>query len=237
MVTPVDQADMEWEQLLAEAGADVEPDTYMKPGEILTRPSADTPWAQRVNSLDFKGYVQVWDTVTGIMSLQPRWLLWQTMTKTRANGSRVFTLHDPKIPQAYGNDLMCPLHPQHPDFPRYKSQGFPECPGKKRHIPHQQALNSHIRHTHKRLWEAMEQDRQDRIREEDRQIQRDLLQTMATAAARGASVPAVPASVKVRDLPGITAACSDCGREFTGASKKQAEQRVNLHKRNCKAKP
>ena len=176
----------EWGELLAEQGRDVVPPGYMKDGEILNRPSDENPAPMRVNSLAFKGYVEVWDTQTGIKSLQPRWLLWQTMRKKRADGSLVFTRTDPKIAPNHGADLKCPLNPASPEHFRLKSMGFKECT--KQHIPHQDALMRHVRKSHQRAWEAMEREREDRLREEDRQMQRDMLQALTAAAVKGVTV-------------------------------------------------
>lgn len=236
MVTPTDKADMEWEALIADAGAEVEPDTYMKPGEIITRPSEEVPFAQRVNSLEYKGYVKVWDRVTGVMSLQPRWLLWQTMQKLRPDGTRVFTLTDPQIPQPHGQDLKCPLHPESPEHARLVSMGFKEC--RKQHIPHLDGLRRHIRKSHSRVWEVLEQEREERIRQEDRDLQRETLRVMTQAVGgnqvRDLPEPAVTASgaptqvLTVQHMKKADGLCI-CGWRSQGKKRQARETSLRRH--------
>ena len=252
-----DDPHSEWDDLVNSdlpEPQDVLPPGYLGTGEIINRPSEENPAPMKVSDLAFKGYVEVWDTRTGVLSLQPRWLLWQTMTKKREDGSQVFTLVNPQIPPSYGDDLMCPLHPESALYARLKGMGFATCP--KRHIPNQAALNSHIEHSHKRTWAFMEQDRQDRIREEDRQLQRDMLEAMTKAAVRGVTRPEYTSETPVilghEDYSGpvvvdtitvpsrrelFDAACPACTKVFHGKTRKQAGQRLSLHQRACKATP
>src|SRR3990167_1158539 len=141
MVTKEKKALSEWDRVLAEQAnspeqfATVAPPSYMKEGELINRPTDNDPAPMRVRSLRFKGYVEVWDTVTGVKSLQPWWLLWQTMKKQRPDGSKVFTRTDPKIPPNHGADLFCYLNPASPESQRVKGMGFKPCT--KQRIPHE----------------------------------------------------------------------------------------------------
>lgn len=242
-----DDPNSEWADLVNQDLPEVLPESYSHEGEIVNRPSEDLAAPIRVNSLEFKGYVQVWDTRTGDRSLQPRWLLWQTMTKKREDGSLVFTLTDPQIAPKYGADLKCPLHPSSPEYARLMNMGFKEC--QKGHIPNQAALASHLSHSHKSTFAYLEQSKAEQIRAEDRQLQRDMLEAMTKAAVRGvAASVAEPLNLQEgdRDLAAVTvpsrrnlfdAACPDCSKTFQGKSKKQAQQRVGLHQRACPNKP
>lgn len=158
MVTAKEQK-TEWDGLLEQEVASVEPPSYMRSGEIINRPTEEAPAPMQVSDLRFKGYVEVWDTRTGIKSLQPWWLLWQTMRKTREDGSLVFSRTDPQIPPNYGADLFCPLNPASPDYPKLKGMGFKQC--RKQHIPHQDALMRHVQKSHSRAWDAMERDQEE----------------------------------------------------------------------------
>ena len=130
MVSKTQKADVEWDRLLAEQAnspeqfATVSPPSYMKAGEVLGPVNEANPAPMRVSDLRFKGYVEVWDTVSGVKSLQPWWLLWQTMKKKRPDGSSVFTRTDPKIPPNYGADLFCYLNVATPEYQRVKQLGF-----------------------------------------------------------------------------------------------------------------
>ena len=236
MVTK-DKSQEEWGELLADEGREVVPPGYMKAGEILNRPSEDQPAPMRVSDLAFKGYVEVWDTQTGIQSLQPRWLLWQALRKIRPDGSLVFTRVNPKIAPNHGADLRCPLNPASPDYPRLKAMGFKQCT--KQHIPHQDALMRHVKKSHVRAWDAMEREREDRQREEDRQLQRDMLQAMTSAAVKGVAASQAPAgarqSVKAPSSAICAATCPTCTRVFTDRTQKLANNNLRMHQRRpCK---
>lgn len=243
----------EWNDLVNSDLPEVLPQDYVHQGEVINRPSEEAPAPMKVSDLAFKGYVPVWDTVTGVESLQPKYLLWQTMEKRREDGSKVFTLTNPHIPPRYGDDLKCVLHPESPLYSKLMGMGFQSCI--KRHIPNQAALNAHLSKSHKATWAYLEQDRLDRIREEDRQLQRDaiaanqrMLEAMTQAAVRGVSAPVtetITVGPQDRDTSQIVvpsrrnlfdSSCPDCGRTFHGSTGKQAKQRMGLHQRQCKAK-
>ena len=246
MVTPVisRQQQAEWDGLIAEQADSVVPPSYMQQGEILNRPTEANPMALRVSDLRFKGYVEVWDSRTGIQSLQPYWLLWQTMRKTREDGSLVFTRTNPHIEPNYGADLFCPLNPDSPEYSLLKGMGFQPC--KKQHIPHQDGLMRHVKKSHSRAWDAMERERTEKIRNEDRKLQFDMLKAMTDAVARGVMLPdAVPTQAAIlaaqtvaspTDLPDVAfrAECK-CGNSYGATTDKQAQNKLRLHQRHCKA--
>lgn len=147
----------------------VTPDSYMKVGDQLVAPEGGDPSGMHISALRFKGYVEVWDTKTGDKSLQPWWLMWQTMNKRHPDGTAVFTRVDPKIPPDHGADLFCPLHPESPEFASLRGMGFKPC--RKQHIPHEAARMQHVRSSHKRAWDAIERARLERQRAEDRELQ------------------------------------------------------------------
>jgi len=186
MVT--EESQKEWAEALQDVGAPVTPETYMKSGEIIGK-DAEAGFALRVSDLAYKGYVKVWDTLTGRLALQPRWLLWQTFQKKRADGSTVFSTTDPHIPPNYGQDLKCYLHVDDPEWPKYEAMGFISCP--KQHMPHQDGKDSHARNSHKRFWLAREADRHTREREEDRELQRETNRIMQEAILRNVQAPEV----------------------------------------------
>ncbi len=168
-------------------GIEVVPPSHLKVGDQLVRPSGGDPSRVEVTDMRFKGYVQVWDTRTGVMSLQPWWLLWQTMRKRREDGSLVFTQEDPQIPQRHGADLYCHLNPLSDMYGKLESLGFATCV--KMHIPHQDGLMSHIRHSHKRLWDFLQNEKEDERdrkaqeeREKDRELQREFMKVLMERA-------------------------------------------------------
>lgn len=200
MTTKIDvDGSTEWDNLLKEQPDTVVPESFMKVGEIVNKPTESAPAPMQISDLAFKGYVRVWDTITGVESLQPWWLMWQTMRKKREDGSQVFTRTNPHIPPNYGADLFCPLNPEAPEYAQYKAKGFKAC--LKRHIPHEDALMQHVRKSHMRAFAMMERDREDRIRDEDRQMQRDMLAALTGAAVKGVQADQEAAPLYVSDKP------------------------------------
>ena len=148
----------------------------------------------RLEDLAFRGYAHVWDNRTGRRVTQPKWILWQTFQLKRPDGSRIFTDTDPKIPQNYGLDMVCKLHPDSPDYALLKERGFRPC--FKKHTPTKIALDDHMRHSHKRAYATIKELGTERIREEDRELQRKtilsnqaLIQAMAEKVTGAETAP------------------------------------------------
>lgn len=153
-------------------GDEFVPSGYMQEGDKGTDEAGGN---YTVEQLAFKGYVKVWDNRTGVMSYQPKWLLWQTFQLRREDGSLIFTDRDPKIPQNYGLDLICQLHPDSPDYPLLKGMGFKPC--YKHHTPTRDALDRHMQRTHQRAYAALVTHRTEQEKEADRALQREVIKS------------------------------------------------------------
>jgi len=243
-----------WEEMLAEdvptPDDEVIPPSYSQIGDIVARPTADSPGALRITDLRFKGYVQVWDTKTGDMSLQPKWLLWQTMRKKHEDGTPRFTQTDPKIAPHLGDDLVCPLNPSSPGHKFFKDKGFRPCT--RAHIPHEDALWRHVRHSHKRAWDMHQLDIENRQRQEDRDLQQKILaaQVDLAEAMKGHFVPEelvkqveqIDQLVATQETPlpdmqsgrSVTVHCPQCNKGFTRESVFHAEASLRSHTQHCK---
>ena len=145
----------------------------MQEGEMLS--SAADEFPTKVSSLRHKGYVPYWDTRTGGYNECPQYMRWQIGEIKRPDGSTMYTFVDPKITPDYGLDLYCPLNPKSPEYDKVRNMGFNECPRK--HVPNHNALDLHVQKSHKRAFAALAQLRTDAIRDEDRDLQRQMLQT------------------------------------------------------------
>jgi hypothetical protein len=219
-----------------EVGSEVPPpmEEGVVKGTILS--SDETP--TRVRDLEFDGYVEMWERYTGSHRLQPRWLLWQALSAVYPDGphkgEKVFTLTNPKIPQSHGDDLPCLLHPEAEEHDRLVSMGYKPC--RKEHIPNRTARDRHIRSSHKSAWAFLQEDKAERMRQEDREIQRDLLRTMAEVAASGARASVAPEIVVPSRSDLYSADCKECGKVFRSSTKKRAAARVIQHSRYCDQK-
>jgi|TARA_R100000093_G_C1945469_1_gene74247 hypothetical protein len=145
----------------------------MQEGEMLS--TAADEFATRVSSLRHKGYVPYWDTKTGVYNECPQYMRWQIGEIKHPDGSPMYTFVDPKIPPDHGLDLFCPLNPNSPTYEKVQNLGFVAC--RKKHIPNHNALDMHVQKSHKRAAAALEQLKTDAIREEDRDLQRQMLQS------------------------------------------------------------
>ena len=145
----------------------------MQEGEVISSASDEFP--TKVKSLRHKGYVPYWDTRTGGYNECPQYMRWQIGEIKRPDGSTMYTFVDPKIPPDYGLALYCPLNSKSPDYDKVKNMGFAEC--SRKHVPNQNALDLHVQKSHKRAASALAQLKTDAIREEDRDLQRQMLQS------------------------------------------------------------
>ena len=175
---------------------EVTPPGYVKQGDTLEG-------GVTIADLAFKGYVKVWDNRTGVMSLQPRWLLWQTATLKRPDGSYIFTDRDPHIPLDYGQDLVCLLHPASPDSARLLSMGFKPC--LKIHTPNKAVLDRHMVKKHKVAYLALEKFTTAKEKAEDRELQRQAIasnQEMIRALS-GRAVETQPQATAGPSMPAV----------------------------------
>lgn len=228
--------DRAWESLIAEQGQEVQPEHHLKPGDILSG-QGDGLAPMKVGSLRYKGYVEVWDTETGDKSLQPWWLLWQTIRILTESGKPKYTRSNPHIDPDYGEDLFCPLNPNAPEGQRFVGRGFRPC--RKRHIPHLDALEMHVHNKHNRAHQAIERIRQEQIRSEDRQLQMDAIEaqkaamlTMSQAFASTVSGGTAPAQRRApKAAAEVTVGCPDCGELFTSTRKIAANNKMQAHRK------
>ena len=170
------EAEEAWREAIAVEPAVVElPGSFLKEGKIISTPSESSPAASRVTSLRYKGYLPYWDTKTGGYNECPHWFRWQVAQMTHEDGTKMYTFANPNIAPNYGQDLCCPLNPASPDYHRIDGLGFKLC--KRVHIPHQDALEAHLQKSHKRAYTALRREREERIRDEDRELQRETLRS------------------------------------------------------------
>lgn len=203
------QDDTTWEKLIQEQADAVHPTGYMKSGDILNGGDSDTPGQMRISDMRFKGYTEIFDTKTGVKSLQPWWLLWQTMRMKHTDGTQMYQRTDPHIPRDDGADLFCPLNPSAPEEQRFMGRGFATCT--KKHIPHEDALARHIQFKHPRAHRAMDSILAEKRRLEDRALQIEAIQAQRESiTAMTAALAQRGAPVATRERATLTKQCPDC---------------------------
>jgi hypothetical protein len=225
--------DTAWEQAIAEKSEEEVPTSGMQEGEILS--SGSDEFTTRLRSLRHKGYVPYWNAKTGGYNECPKYLQWQIGDIKNSDGSAMYTFTNPNITPDYGMDLFCPLNPDSPEYYIVEVMGFPPCP--KKHIPHEDGVNAHLQKSHKRAYEALTRSREDTERDEDRELQKqmlqsnqDLIQTLAGQVATQVAPPV--AEEKVAVMP--NAICRGCGKDFTKATRNSTLAAIRGHKAHCK---
>jgi len=199
------EAEEAWREAIAEEPEPVAelPDSFLKVGEIISTPSESSPAASRVTSLRYKGYLPYWDTKTGGYNECPHWFRWQVAQMTHEDGTKMYTFTNPHIAPDYGQDLCCPLNPASPEHHRIDGLGFKAC--RRVHLPHQDALEAHVQKSHKRAYTALRREREERIRDEDRELQRETLRSnqQLLKAMLGGPTPDVAIAPNPTDLTDI----------------------------------
>jgi hypothetical protein len=125
------------------------------------------------------GYVKIYDTRTGEMSLCNRNMLRHHLEKRRPDGSAVFTTVKPKIAPKRGH-LKCMLHPDDPNRAHYDDLGLATC--RKANLTSPFQVRRHMEKRHKMEWGTIkdeiarnekEQERADKAK--DRKLQEALI--------------------------------------------------------------
>ena len=218
------------------------------------------------NERKVRGTITMWNTRTGddhevdLNAVQRDLKLLHTdPTFPEFLGKPLFTLDVKSAPKKELGTLLCPLNPKHPDWLTYKALGAQPC--RKATLPHELAVESHLRIKHQATWKNLERKRVLQLEEEERQFRRFQMgldpftglprnaADRATTAASAASVTLpIPASViataattmtpimplepaEAAAKPLYVKACEDCGAEFTSVLPLAASQKLAGHKR------
>jgi hypothetical protein len=131
------------------------------------------------------GYVKMYDTRTGELSLCNRNVLRHHLEKKRPDGSLVFTTVKPKFAPKRGT-LKCMLHPDSPDREIYDRMGLPVCMKSNLTSPYQVIRHMQKRHkveyaTIKEEEARIERERVRAERKQDREIQEAILKAASSS--------------------------------------------------------
>lgn len=170
------QIEQDNEALIQEALRDAK--VHELPGELTTNPIVhrgdETLQApMTVKEISSAGYVHVWDSRTYERFNVLYYMLPQKLRQRRKDGSFRFTTNDPKQEPKHGT-IKCLLHLDGENRAHYDELGFRTCP--KHNITNPYQLTQHMKKKHKEEWAAIEKEREDKERKEDRALQRLLLE-------------------------------------------------------------
>jgi len=118
------------------------------------------------------GYSYIYDRKTGERSKTNNNMLPMQLQKKNPDGSLRFTTKKPPFEPKRGA-YKCLLHADDPNRAHYTDMGLPVC--KKHNLinPHQRTI--HMQKRHKVEWAAIEAERIERERQEDREFQRSIM--------------------------------------------------------------
>ncbi len=117
------------------------------------------------------GYTVVYDTLTGVDSTINNNNLPAILRKTRPDGSYVFGLEQLVKPKL--GTYKCLLHLSDPNRGHYNEIGLAVCP--KDNLASRYQVMRHMQKRHKTEWGAIDQERKDAEKKEDRDFQRTLM--------------------------------------------------------------
>jgi len=189
-------AEQENEALIEEMLRDTK--TVDLPTELTREPvihkgdeTLDAPMVGRV--ISSAGYVYVWDTRTFEKIPILYYMLPSKLRLKREDGSYRFTTIDPKRKPERGT-LKCWLHKDDPNRAHYDELGFAVC--KKGGIRSPYQVTQHMKKKHPQEFAAIEDERKERERQEDRELQRLILKQ---AVPQTVGTPEAPLYVSKKD--------------------------------------
>ena len=155
---------------------------------VIHKGDETLPAPMVVQSISSAGHVTLWETRTFEPAEVLYYMVQNRLLQRRPDGSYRWTRIDPKMKPRRGT-YKCLLHAKAPDRAHYDALGFRSC--KKSTLTNPYQVRQHMLKKHKQEWAAIEQERIDREREEDRQVQQAILLQMA-GTSNATQVPKEP---------------------------------------------
>lgn len=192
------------EALIAEMLRDAEAKKAELPSELTKNPvvhkgDATLEAPMVLKEITSAGYVYVWDTRTFEKFPVLYYMLAQKLRSRRPDGSFRFTTNDPKQEPVHGV-IKCMLHPDGENRSHYDGLGFRTC--KKSNITNHYQLTQHMKRKHPQEWAAIEEERKEKERQEDRTLQKLLLASQANKLEeRPGEIEQMPSNEQVKSRP------------------------------------
>ncbi len=145
-----------------------------------------------VKELTSAGYVYVWDTRTYERAPVLYYMLSEVLRRRRKDGSFIWTTNDPKKRPKRGTH-KCLLHKDNPSRGEYDKMGLRTC--EKSNITNEFEVKQHMLRKHPKEWDAIEDVRKERERQEDRTFQKALYEAVGSKVG----TPDAPLYVSEKD--------------------------------------
>ena len=189
------------ESLIAEQLRDaklVELPSELKANPVIHRGGEELDAPMTVKELTSAGYVYVWDSRTFKRAPVLYYMLPSILRRRRKDGSFIWTTNDPKQLPKRGT-MKCLLHKDNLDRAKYDEMGLRTC--KKSNIINLFEVKQHMLKKHSKEWQAIEDLRKERERQEDRSFQKTLYEAVGGKKLEENPVVAPEAPLYVSDNP------------------------------------
>jgi hypothetical protein len=141
--------------------------------EVIHKGDGDLPAPMVVTRVKDEGLVTIYDKRTGEASLALKYMLRTLLAAKNPDGTFRFTAEPPKVSFKGGGTYKCLLHPDDPNRAVYDTLGFPVC--KKSNLTSPYMVKKHMKSRHPTVWGAIEDERKEKERQEDRELQRTII--------------------------------------------------------------
>ncbi len=143
---------------------------------VINRGDATLEAPMTVKEITDAGRVWIWDTRTYLRAPCLGYMLTTKLHFKREDGSFRWTTRDPGKKPTRGS-VKCLLHPETENREHFNELGFRIC--KKDNVTNPYQLKQHMIKKHPQEWAAIEEEKRERERQEDRELQKLLLSRQA----------------------------------------------------------
>lgn len=157
------------QEMLRDAKEAPEPGTMEK---VIHRGNADQPAPMTLAELKSAGWAYIYETKDGQRSVANRNMLPQLLKIKNKDGTLRFTVRKPPYEPKRGTH-KCKLHKDNSDRAHYDELGLATC--KKSNLTSPYMVTQHMKKRHPVEWATIEQERIEREKKEDRELQHAIL--------------------------------------------------------------
>lgn len=217
------------QQMIDDAEEATRPRGAEEGGQVIDTPSG-TEFHMIEASITDALHMVVYDTLTHEPRVINKNLGPGTLQKRRDDGELAYSIRQPiGEPSVKSGSMRCLLHADEPDRDRFTVMGLPIC--KKSNLHSVYEVRRHMQNTHRTEWATLEEERGDRERSEDREIQMALLN-------RVAAIPVAPEAlgqdteepvVKAKGPRHYEQSCPDCVQVFSATRMRVAKKKLASH--------
>ena len=175
VITEEESNDTLIQEMLRDAET-AEVSSEIKEHPVINEGTSEMPAPMVAKEISSAGYRYVYNRVTGEKIPVLYYMVPQVLRKKDASGKLRFTVYNPGVKQKKGTH-KCWLHPDSPNRDHFDELGFRSC--KKANLINPYQVTQHMKRKHPQEFAAIEEERKERERQEDRKLQQVLLKGIA----------------------------------------------------------